>query len=1144
MRRHLGKDLVIVAALVAAGFLFAWVRFRPFLGDEGFYSDGARVVDVSRADGLRYAVWRRPEPLAGEVNGPGREGRASRTPDGAWLVFAGGERGVSADLYVARWDGVAWTDVRSLVELNTPFDEVAPRVTGNDLWFASNRPGGAGGLDLYRASFEDGRAGAPTRLSDDLNTARDETDPAPAPGGGLAFASDREEQGGDHDLFLAQPVRGAADGDGWLVERLDALSSPFEEREPAFGADGLTLVFASDRDGGLGGFDLWRAGRGFEGWTEPQLVRGLASTADERAPDPDRDGFTLRFARGSGDEVDLFQARSQELFRQPGKPIGWREVAVLIALLLLALLAWAAKHWRALDVLYRCYLVSLLLHLLLMLLMQRIHPEGEVAPTDDGGGRIRVRLVDPPVNLAARTERAGELELARAEAPSSALPESGELVSEPEASAPVAPEADFAEPARRDEPTARVALPDAQAQSTAEDARGDTAAQDVRELAEVFAAPERSESRFEIGAPSQVAAERSREEGSRPTASLRTEQRSTGEAPLARPGAPSIPSGERSTRTAAVQALAFEPRSAPRDGERSEIALHAPEPMGPRAGAPSRESAETGVELAADARRFERGTPTPSAPRAALGGAPPPGSAGARASVSPTVRPPTIERFERGADPGAVLALPGSEQAPGSAEPRRGSADLEVAVAAPDPERVPAPVPDSREAADDGYLQTARRFTRPALGGSDRDGLVALNRQAASAAARTAPAAAPQPLELVADSAPSSRVGLPEPERAPASARDDAEPFRTRRGPEKLRALEELGGSAATEAAVARGLAYLARVQKEDGYWGSAGDVHEKYGHVAVGKTALCVLAFLGAGHVPGSDTEHDEVVERAIAFLLAVQGERSGHFGDTSAYSHGISTYALAEAYAMGRDERLREPLERAVAHLLEHQDRTRERGRDGGWGYYRPSGRHVDPYPRTSITAWQVMALESARLGGLDVPDEALDRARVFLEDSWDSELGAYRYSHDPGRLRSGWPTLPGSTPAALFALSVLGADLREPRFAEARDFLLERMPDDFRRASTDAFVERARGNLYFVYYASLALLRAGEEPWRRWNVALQGFLLPSQSEDGSWAPISTYARDYAGDDPGDLSYTTAMAVLSLEVYYRYFTPLLESR
>jgi len=136
-----------------------------------------------------------------------------------------------------------------------------------------------------------------------------------------------------------------------------------------------------------------------------------------------------------------------------------------------------------------------------------------------------------------------------------------------------------------------------------------------------------------------------------------------------------------------------------------------------------------------------------------------------------------------------------------------------------------------------------------------------------------------------------------------------------------------------------------------------------------------------------------------------------------------------------------------------------------------------------------------------------------------------------------------LPGSTPAALFALGLLGEDVAGDDYAEARRFVNRRAPSGYRWQGDDAFVERAACNLYFWYYGSLALLRIGGTPWERWNAALKEVLLPSQNEDGSWEPLSVYA-DYAADDDRDRSYTTAMCVLSLEVYYRYFTPLLEVR
>src|SRR5206468_26529 len=108
-----------------------------------------------------------------------------------------------------------------------------------------------------------------------------------------------------------------------------------------------------------------------------------------------------------------------------------------------------------------------------------------------------------------------------------------------------------------------------------------------------------------------------------------------------------------------------------------------------------------------------------------------------------------------------------------------------------------------------------------------------------------------------------------------------------------------------------------------------------------------------------------------------------TGHFGRSCSYGHGIATYALAECYALTRDERLRAPLERAVTEILRHQHDERDPHLLGGWGYYFTDG-HVwngDEWPRTSVTAWQVMALESARLGGIAVPDAAFDAAREFL-------------------------------------------------------------------------------------------------------------------------------------------------------------------
>jgi len=136
------------------------------------------------------------------------------------------------------------------------------------------------------------------------------------------------------------------------------------------------------------------------------------------------------------------------------------------------------------------------------------------------------------------------------------------------------------------------------------------------------------------------------------------------------------------------------------------------------------------------------------------------------------------------------------------------------------------------------------------------------------------------------------------------------------------------------------------------------------------------------------------------------------------------------------------------------------------------------------------------------------------VWIARAWDSRRRAFRYSHDPDRLRSGYPILPASTPAGLFALSLLGVDAASPELADARRFILQRAPRDYRYTSDDDFVQNARGNLYFWYYGTLSMFRVGGSEWERWNTAMKDALLDGQEEDGSWEPISIYS-EYAGDD-----------------------------
>ncbi|MAG58869.1 MAG: hypothetical protein CMJ83_21495 [Planctomycetes bacterium] len=415
----------------------------------------------------------------------------------------------------------------------------------------------------------------------------------------------------------------------------------------------------------------------------------------------------------------------------------------------------------------------------------------------------------------------------------------------------------------------------------------------------------------------------------------------------------------------------------------------------------------------------------------------------------------------------------------------------------------------------------------------DPTAMVRRGRRPAPAAGATS--AAPPAARMLVQ-ARRAQVGVPESPR-PAMAHAQ------RRGTAKRRALQRGGGSAETEAAVLAGLRYLKSIQRRNGSWGR-NHRHNKYGDFRVGKTALCLLAFLGSGHTHQENGEFQETVRRGLDWLISQQDRPTGHFGDSSAYGHGISTYAFAEAYAMTRDPRLRGPLRRAVGRVVTAQMTSRERKLDGGWPYYyRDPDRRHDRFPRMSVSVWQVMALKSARIGGINVPETSLQRAKRFVLAAHDPRLHAFRYNHDPEWLSTSYPTLPGTTPAALFALQLLGGDRTGEEYQTGLRYIGRRpLMTRWRRYSDEEFATRGLSNLYYYYYATLALFFEGGDAWKQWNSRLTRLLVGGQDRDGSWRPVSYYA-EYARDTDRDRVYTTAMSVLMLEVYYRYFTPLLTS-
>ena len=134
---------------------------------------------------------------------------------------------------------------------------------GAYVYFFSNRPGGAGGDDIYRAPIAGGTFGAVEHLGPEINTAGNEWAPSPAlDGSGLLFATNRAP--GKHDLYFA-PARGT--GFAAAAPLPGAVNTPdHDEFDATFLADGASIVFSRSTDVENDPIALYVARRGPTGY--------------------------------------------------------------------------------------------------------------------------------------------------------------------------------------------------------------------------------------------------------------------------------------------------------------------------------------------------------------------------------------------------------------------------------------------------------------------------------------------------------------------------------------------------------------------------------------------------------------------------------------------------------------------------------------------------------------------------------------------------------------------------------------------------------------------------------------------------------------------------------------------------------------
>ena len=341
-------------------------------------------------------------------------------------------------------------------------------------------------------------------------------------------------------------------------------------------------------------------------------------------------------------------------------------------------------------------------------------------------------------------------------------------------------------------------------------------------------------------------------------------------------------------------------------------------------------------------------------------------------------------------------------------------------------------------------------------------------------------------------------------------------------------------------AAIANGLAWLARHQSEDGSFGAKDFVQQcpeddrcsGSGNelTSIGPTGLALLAFLGEGSTLRGGT-HAKVVRRAAQWLVEQQDDK-GVIGTVSTrfchYNHAIATYALAEAYGQSKYDALKGHVQAAVDYI--HSARNPYKV----WRYWARGGDND-----TSVTIWMLLALSAAKDFGLRVDKDAFKYVDAWLHEVTNPPTGQVGYSKrgEPSSRNDGMAqAFPPNRTEALTAAGLYGRVLlgrtpqADPIMNVAADTILELPP------TTDK--EKGSVDYCYWFFATRAMHQMGRHHWTQWKKALAPTLLESQVKSGhaagSWDPVSAWSAD------GGRVYTTALAVLCLETYYRS-TPLL---
>lgn len=232
----------------------------------GLYpADGSPYTKIfrARADGLRVDV-SGAQALPEFKNEEGlNQAAIAVSPDGNTMIYARGNSTSDKDLpetalFVSYFRGGSFTQpIWMPINEDETWWNSTPAFSedGSELYFASNRPGGFGGIDLYKATkLANSDFGNPVNLGPNINTPGNELFPRPMGDGKFFFSSDGHPGYGKLDLFVAEKDAAGTQVIKNLGENFNSTNDDFSLFFTEYPKAGF---ISSNRDGGVGDDDIY-----------------------------------------------------------------------------------------------------------------------------------------------------------------------------------------------------------------------------------------------------------------------------------------------------------------------------------------------------------------------------------------------------------------------------------------------------------------------------------------------------------------------------------------------------------------------------------------------------------------------------------------------------------------------------------------------------------------------------------------------------------------------------------------------------------------------------------------------------------------------------------------------------------------------